>query len=96
MASLLANTQHCVQVVTNHKNLVYFSITRILNQRQARWSTFLADYDFEIVFHPGAQHGKEDALSRRSEFEIPTINNHVFYNHIRFNSLRLIWMRMNH
>ena len=66
----LAGTQHRVQVVTDHKNLVYFTTTRILNRRQAQWSTFLADYDFEIVFRPGAQHGKADALSRRSEFEI--------------------------
>ena len=41
-----------------------------LNRRQARWSIFLANYDFEIVFHPGAQHGKVDALSRCLEFEI--------------------------
>ena len=26
-----------------------------LNRRQARWSIFLAEYDFEIAFHPGHQ-----------------------------------------
>jgi hypothetical protein len=57
-------------VVTDHKNLFYFTTTRIFNQRQARWSNFLADYDFEIIFRPGAQHGKADALSKRLEFEI--------------------------
>ena len=66
----LAGAQHRIQVVTDHKNLVYFSTTRTLNRRQARWSTFLADYDFEIIFRPGAQHGKADALSRRAELEI--------------------------
>ena len=66
----LVGAQHRIQVVTDHKNLVYFTTTCILNWRQARWSTFLADYDVEIVFRPGAQHGKADALSRRSEFEI--------------------------
>ena len=35
-----------------------------------RWSTFLADYDFEIIFRPGAQHTMTDVLSRRSEFEL--------------------------
>ena len=66
----LAGAQHHVQVVTDHKNLIYFSITCTLNRRQARWSTFLADYDFEIVFRPGGQHGKANALSRRAEFSI--------------------------
>ena len=66
----LAGAQHRVQVVTDHKNLVYFSTTRTLNRRQARWSTFLADYDFEIVFRPGGQHGKADALSRRADLAL--------------------------
>ena len=66
----LAGAQHRIQVVSDHKNLVYFSTTRTLNRRQARWSSFLADYDFEIIFRPGAQHGKADALSRRAELEI--------------------------
>ena len=30
-----AGAQHRVQVVTDHKNLVYFSITRTLNRRRA-------------------------------------------------------------
>ena len=59
----LAGAQHRVQVLTNHKNLVYFTITRTLNHRQARLSTFLEDYDFKIVFQPGTRHGKADALS---------------------------------
>jgi hypothetical protein len=66
----LAGAQHRVQVITDHKNLLYFTTTRTLNRRQARWSNFLADYDFQIVFRPGTKHGKADALSRRSEFEI--------------------------
>jgi hypothetical protein len=66
-----ANTiEHRIHVVTDHKNLVYFSTTRTLNRRQARWLSFLADYDFEIIFRPGAQHGQADALSRRAELEI--------------------------
>ena len=66
----LAGAQHRIQVLTDHKNLIYFTTSRTLNRRQARWSTFLADYDFEIVFRPGPQHGKADALSRRSDFAL--------------------------
>ena len=66
----LAGAQHRIQVVTDHKNLIYFTTTRTLNRRQARWSSFLADYDFEILFRPGVQHGKADALSRRPDFAL--------------------------
>ena len=66
----MAEAQHCVQVVTDHKNLIYFSTTGTLNRRQARWSTFLADYDFEIIFRPGGQHEKANALSRRAELAL--------------------------
>ena len=54
--SYLVGVQHRIQVITDHKNLIYFSTTRTLNHRQVCWSTFLADYDFEIIFGPGAQH----------------------------------------
>ena len=32
-----------------------------------KWSTFLTDYNFEIVFRPGGQHWKVDALSSRAD-----------------------------
>jgi hypothetical protein len=41
-----------------------------LNRHQARWSIFLADFDFEIQYQPDTQRGKADALSRRSEYEL--------------------------
>ncbi len=68
--SYLAGPQHRVQVLTDHKNLLYFTTTRTLNRRQARWSIFLADFDFEIQYQPGAQQGKAYALSRRLEYEL--------------------------
>jgi hypothetical protein len=68
--SYLAGAQHRVQVLTDHKNLLYFTITRTLNRRQACWSIFLADFDFEIQYQPGTQQGKVDALSRCSEYEL--------------------------
>jgi hypothetical protein len=66
----LAGAQHHIQVVTDHKNLLYFASSRTLNRRQARWSIFLADYDFEIIFRPGIQHGKADALSGRPDLAL--------------------------
>jgi hypothetical protein len=46
----LAGVQHRVQVLTDHKNLFYFTTTRTLNHCQARWSIFLTDFDFEIQY----------------------------------------------
>jgi hypothetical protein len=62
--SYLARAQHCIQVVIDHKNSLYFASSRTLNRRQARWSIFRADYDFDIIFRPRIQHDKADTLSR--------------------------------
>jgi len=66
----LVGAQHRVQVQTDHKNLLYFTTTRTLNRRQAHWSIFLVDFDFEIQYQPGTRQGKADALSHRSEYEL--------------------------
>ncbi len=68
----LAEAQHRVQVLTDHKNLLYFTTTRTLNRRQACWSIFLADFNFDIQYQFGTQQGKADALSRRSKYELRT------------------------
>lgn len=41
--------------------------TKLLNRRQARWSEFLSRFNFKIVYRPGKQGVKPDALTRRSE-----------------------------
>jgi hypothetical protein len=65
----LCGAQHTTTVFTDHKNLLYYTTTRRLNRRQARWSMFLADFDFEIKYRPGSQQLKPDALSRREEYK---------------------------
>ena len=65
----LCGAQCPIIVFTDHKNLLYYTTTRKLNRRQARWSMFLADFDFEIKYRPGSQQGKPDALSRREEYK---------------------------
>ncbi|MCO5592956.1 hypothetical protein L7F22_046960 [Adiantum nelumboides] len=56
---------HKITVYTDHKNLKYFMSSRVLNQRQARWSGILPRFDFIISYRPGRQQGKPDPLSRR-------------------------------
>jgi hypothetical protein len=56
-----------VEIWTDHKNLEYFVTAKKLNRRQARWSLFLARFDFWLHHHPGRSMGKPDALSRRAD-----------------------------
>ncbi|SOV04806.1 uncharacterized protein UDID_17198 [Ustilago sp. UG-2017a] len=53
-----------VQVLTDHRSLEYFTTTKQLNRRQARWSELLSDFDFVIQYCPGVQAGLPDALTR--------------------------------
>jgi len=57
-----------VQMFSDHQNIEYFTTTKILNQRQARWAQELAGIDFRIYYRLGSRNGKPDALSRRSEY----------------------------
>ncbi|CCG84601.2 protein of unknown function [Taphrina deformans PYCC 5710] len=63
----LQGAKHKTTVWTDHKNLVYFTTTKTLNQRQTRWSQTLSEYDFIITYRAGKANVKADALSRRSD-----------------------------
>jgi hypothetical protein len=63
----LEGTPSPIKVITDYKNLEYFIIIKLLNRRQARWSEFLFRFNFKIVYRPGKQGVKPDALTRRSE-----------------------------
>uniref|UniRef100_A0A9Q8LHQ9 Transposon Tf2-9 polyprotein n=1 Tax=Passalora fulva TaxID=5499 RepID=A0A9Q8LHQ9_PASFU len=54
-----------VQVSSDHKNLVYFMKSKLLNRRQARWSEFLSRFNFVISYTPGKANSMADALTRR-------------------------------
>ena len=53
-----------IDVVTDHKNLEYFSTTKLLTWRQAQWSEFLSQFNLTIHFWPGKLSTKPDALTR--------------------------------
>ena len=53
-----------IQVITDHKNLEYFSTTKILTRRQVRWSEFLHGFNMVIRFRPGRLGEKPDAMTR--------------------------------
>ncbi|KAM3518660.1 hypothetical protein MY4038_010031, partial [Beauveria bassiana] len=62
----LEGTGMPVQVISDHKNLQHFMTTKRLSRRQARWSEFLSRFNFKLIYRPGKQGGKPDALTRRS------------------------------
>ncbi|GLB41135.1 putative retrotransposable element tf2 155 kda protein type 1-like [Lyophyllum shimeji] len=63
----LEGARHKVEIYTDHKNLQYFLTAKKLNRRQARWSLYLANFDFVLHHRPGRSMGKPDALSRRPD-----------------------------
>jgi hypothetical protein len=64
----LEGAAHPFIVYTDHRNLEYFTTTKVLNRRQSRWAELLANYNFKIVYRPGTSMGKPDAMSRRHDF----------------------------
>ena len=64
---LLEGATHPVQVITDHRNLIYFTRNRLLNYRQIEWSEFLSRFTFKIAYRPGTLHAKADALTRQQD-----------------------------
>jgi len=53
-----------IDVVMNHKNLEYFSTTKVLTWRQAQWSKYLSQFNLVIRFCPGCLNTKPNALTK--------------------------------
>ena len=54
-----------IDVVTDHKNLKYFSTSKVLSRQQAWWSEFLSQFNLIIRFRPGKLGAKPDTLTRQ-------------------------------
>jgi hypothetical protein len=61
----LEGTTSLVDVVTDHKNLVYFTTPKLLTCWQARLSEFLSQFNLIICFCPGKLGTKPDALTHQ-------------------------------
>ena len=53
-------------VITDHKALVSFLKSKMLNRRLQGWMQQLLQYDFSIEYRPGVEHLDADALSRQA------------------------------
>ncbi|QRW24750.1 Retrotransposable element Tf2 protein [Rhizoctonia solani] len=77
----LEGTLHPITVFTDHRNLEYWKESQTFNRRHARWHLLLAGYNFQIVYRPGKQSGKPDALSQQSNHaDIPPANQTMLPN----------------
>jgi cleavage and polyadenylation specificity factor subunit 1 len=57
-------TGNQITVYTDHQPLVSFLHITSPSPRQARWSTFLSEFDLQILYIPGAHNTAADCLSR--------------------------------
>ena len=53
-----------IQIFTDHQALKTFMESKELTRRQARYLDILSEFKFQIVFRPGKNNGKADALTR--------------------------------
>ncbi|CEL54026.1 hypothetical protein RSOLAG1IB_11558 [Rhizoctonia solani AG-1 IB] len=68
----LEGTTLPITVFTDHCNLEYWKESRTFNCCHARWHLLLAGFHFQIMYRPGKQSTKPDALScRANHLEVP-------------------------
>ena len=53
MAQLSGGHNTHVLVLSDHKNLEYFATTKQLTHRQVRWSEYLSDFNYLILYQAG-------------------------------------------
>ena len=56
-------------ILTDHKNLTTFTTTKKLNRQQVRWAELLGQHKFKILYTPGQDNGRADALSQKDYME---------------------------
>ena len=59
-----------IPIYTDHNNLKYYMEAKTLNGRRAHWVAYLSQFDIKVIYRPGSQTGKPDALSRRLEYAV--------------------------
>ena len=68
-----------VTILTDHRNITYFTTTQELSQRQVRYYERLSEFNLIIKHCKGTENGRADALSRRPDHfqEIPDLQAQV-------------------
>ncbi len=63
----LKDMLNLVEIIFDHKNLEYFMSIKLFSQRQVRWSEFLFQFNFKIVYHLNELNTWVDAFTCWSE-----------------------------
>src|SRR5258708_23683075 len=63
----LEGSAEVINMVTDHKNLEYFTSSKKLSHHQARWAKFLGQFNMKVQFRPGRLGSKPDALTRMGD-----------------------------
>ncbi len=63
----LEESRYQIQVYTDYKNLLYFTITKVLNRRQIKWLKELLLYNFQIQYQKKSENLKINVLNRRAD-----------------------------
>ena len=64
----LLDIKHPFTILTDHKNLEYFTKPQDLSHQQARWNQILQEYHY-VIQHRPRKTNPADPLSRRPDFE---------------------------
>jgi len=59
----LEGSEHVILILSNHKNLKYFAITKQLTHHQVHWSEYLSGFNYFICYHARWLGTKPDALT---------------------------------
>ena len=62
---------HDVTVITDHNALKFIKNNTKLTGRVARWAIHLSNYDYDIIYKPGAENTNADAISRLENLQVP-------------------------
>jgi len=78
-----------IDVIMDHKNLEYFSTSKVLSHWQAQWSEFLSEFNLVIRFRPGKLGAKPDALTR--QWDVYPKEGDSGYTRVNPQNLRLVF-----
>ena len=71
------------KIITDHKNLNYFTSKRLLNERQVRYSDLLQKFNFILEWKPGNTCQRPDALSRRDQDKLGNLSDERISGRVR-------------
>src|SRR5882672_9630760 len=83
----LEGSAHVVLMLSDHKNLKYFTTTKQLTRRQVHWSEYLSGFNYLIRYRAGRLGTKPDALTRREDVYPQGENAYALANPHNFQSM---------